>query len=193
MRTLEQIRKDFHDRKGRKRLDDGWITINGTHVQVNEEGQLHGSVGEKISSTSKGGKGGASKSGGSKPQGSSSTKTLTDKQAKKIYTSATKKAWISHSVPHCLNALSEKMTGWDDIDGQNFGVSYEGSANALAKEIASTYQAAGVKGVEVKGSKVRIKDGSGRTTSLIGVERDPEGSTFTDKDKPYYVYTEDYM
>lgn len=33
--------------------DDDWVTIKGTHVQVGEGGELRGSVGEKISSSSK--------------------------------------------------------------------------------------------------------------------------------------------
>lgn len=37
---------------GKKTIQKDWITINGTHVQVGEDGQLQGKVGEKISSGS---------------------------------------------------------------------------------------------------------------------------------------------
>jgi hypothetical protein len=35
------------------KADADWITINGTHVQVDEDGNLQGSVGERIAQTSK--------------------------------------------------------------------------------------------------------------------------------------------
>ncbi len=52
MKKVEEIRK----RLAQRRIDaeGGWITINGTHVLTDKDGNLTGSVGDKISSSSKG-------------------------------------------------------------------------------------------------------------------------------------------
>ena len=56
MRTLERIRQDLKRRQQFHRDagdEENWITINGTHVLVDKEGNLSGSVGKKIAATSK--------------------------------------------------------------------------------------------------------------------------------------------
>lgn len=49
-RQIENIRKRLRMRMD---ADEKWITINGTHVMVGENGELQGSVGKKISDQSK--------------------------------------------------------------------------------------------------------------------------------------------
>lgn len=76
--TLEKIRADH-----KSRMDEGWITINGTHVMVDKEGNLSGKIGEKISGTSKGktsSSGGKNSSSGSSDKKSSSDTFTSDKK-----------------------------------------------------------------------------------------------------------------
>lgn len=51
MTNIARIRSDHAERVS-SRTDD-WITINGTHVSTDKDGDLQGAVGEKISATTK--------------------------------------------------------------------------------------------------------------------------------------------
>ncbi len=71
-KTIARIRKDHRTRMD---AEEKWITVNGTHVKVDKEGELSGAVGKKISSTSKTTK---KSSGPSKKGVSSAAKRITD-------------------------------------------------------------------------------------------------------------------
>ena len=115
MSKLEEIRNRHlkHSKMGGvERSDDGgWITINGTHVMVDKDGNLTGPVGEKIASSG----GRAKKSGSSEKSGSANSKAKRPKLEKTLRANPEKPKKPSHKA--CEKAIDKAV---EDIGGSVF-------------------------------------------------------------------------
>ena len=128
---------------GRERLDDGgWITINGTHVKTDKEGNLTGSVGKKIAASSKGGssKKGSSKSGASGRSGSGYDPKNIDTDYKFSSGSSFMKTPISKVTAEDTERFISELEGFKD----KYQKQYEDSLNAYWDELEEKCKEAGV-------------------------------------------------
>lgn len=108
---------------------------------------------------------------------------LSVKAARKIE----RAAWGEDAVPTILNAVSDKLDGFDSY-GSSFDVSYQGSRAQLVNEMFAVYQAAGV---DVKKERGGLMYENGGTEVHVHVfKEDDDDYTFTEKSHHYGISVE---
>lgn len=116
----------------KSRMDDGWITINGTHVMVDKDGNLQGEVGKKISGTSKRKSQSSGSSNKPSASGSSSTSSSKGNDGSGIKSHG---KWKATNFNDALKEMKEELPGRGRYDLET----YVGNSNPNKMAMEDNY------------------------------------------------------
>jgi len=181
---LNMIRARHLERSfgGGRADDDGWITVNGTHIPIDENGELKGSIGKKIQSTS------SKKSGGKKSK--AATQSVA-KPSKPKTTRPSSKARTKIESEVLKEAGGDFFDGWGNTSIVEVPSSVS-SAKDMATRLSNKFREAGYDTVFWKSNGTESTEpttnfsiwGKNGATVEYNVSKDTDNSS---KGKKYYA------